>query len=233
MPIVLSAQDIDVEFILKQSGDKLFEDYEPNVISSRMYESLRVSRDGLSFKLVDKSQRDLLSCVYGNITTHNNTEYFEIVGTYSKLERNGFLTYLFEILVYEFDYQVLSDSQHSSPGSKEFWQAQIRRNKFNVYRLNLETNFKRKAHRFRENQIWDKATNKGFDTSLNDADYLITDDVELNADFENLNDSISGLDEVDEALNMNNALEGEFNPESESEDLDFEDIRLVAQKYVG
>jgi hypothetical protein len=233
MPIVRSAQDIDVEYILKQSGDRLFEDYEPNNISSRKFESLRISKDRLSIKLVDRNQRDLLSCVHGNIRTHHNTEYFEISGTYSKLERRGLLTYLFEILVYEFDFVVLSDGQHSCPGSKEFWQAQIRRKKFSIYRLNLETNFKRKAYRFRENQIWDKATNRSFTTALDDADYLITDDVELNASFEDLDDSISGLEEVNDSISLSEVLDENFNSEAESEDLNFEEIRLVAQKYVG
>ncbi|MDQ1164625.1 hypothetical protein [Flavobacterium sp. SORGH_AS_0622] len=109
---------------------------------------------------MDKNQRDLLSCVNGVFTSYNESEYFEITGTYSKIGHRGYLTYLFEILIYELDYRVLSDSVHSSPGSKEFWKAQIRRKNFSIYRLNVKSNHKRKAYRFREEEIWGRQEKK-------------------------------------------------------------------------
>lgn len=153
MPIVRRAEDLDTEYLLSQAGNKFFEDYIPKKIPSKMYKSIKISTDELTIKLIDKYQRDLISIVHGNFKLHNKIKYFEIACTYSKLERNGYLTYLFEILVYEFGYKILSDSQHSSPGSKEFWQAHLRRNKFSIYRLNLETNYKRNASRFKESEI--------------------------------------------------------------------------------
>lgn len=193
-----------------------------------MYEIIRVSNDGLSFKLIDKNQRDLLSSVHGNFNSYNNIEYFEIVGTYSKLERNGFLTYLFEILVYEFDYQILSDSQHSSPGSKEFWQAHMKRKKFSIYRLNLNTNFKRNANRFDENAIWGNANSYSYDDQ-----YYIEDDIHIVEDYENLDDLNIDSTELDGILDPNDFTSENLNLEIENQDVSFENIRLVAQKYVN
>ncbi|AEW87290.1 hypothetical protein FCOL_12455 [Flavobacterium columnare ATCC 49512] len=224
MPIVQKAENIEIEYILKQSHNKFFEEFIPTRIPSRMYEIIKISTDGLSIKLIDKNQLDLLSVVHGNFNTYHNIEYFEIIGTYSKIERNGFLTYLFEILIYEFKYKILSDSQHSSPGSKEFWKSLIRKRKFNIYRLNIKTNFKRKANRFKEDEIWTEVRKDYFATFLNNHDYYIeNDEVDINDNFEDSFDFTTDFEEVKEASI----------PNTKNKNSTMENIRLVAQKYVG
>lgn len=224
MPIVQKAENIEIEYILQQSYNKFFEDYIPTRIPSRMYEIIKISTDGLSIKLIDKNQLDLLSVVHGNFRTYHNIEYFEIVGTYSKIERSGFLTYLFEILIYELEYRILSDSQHSSPGSKEFWKSHIRKHKFNIYRLDIKTNFKRKANRFKEDEIWAEARKNHFITFLNNYDYYIeNDEIDINDTFEDSIDMDNNFEEVKE-ISI---------PNTKYDNSTMENIRLVAQKYVG
>jgi hypothetical protein len=155
MPIVKSPEDLDYDHLEKLYERKIFDDYKPEKISSRMYEEVKVSTDKLTFKLIDKNQRDLVSLIHGEKQIYHNIEYFEIIWTFSKFPKQGNLTYLFQLLVYEFEFKVLSDKYHTSPGSKDFWESHIKKNKFEVYRLNLESNYKRNAKRFEENQIWD------------------------------------------------------------------------------
>lgn len=231
MPIVRNAGDLDIEYLVRHSNSKFYDDYVPINLSSRKHEIIRVSTDRLTIKLIDKTQSDLLSIIDGRIKIHNNIEYYEIVSTYSKIERSGFLTYLFEVLVYEFDYKVLSDSQQSSPGSKEFWQAHIRRNKFSVYRLNLDTNYKRKANGFKEDQIWREVKNDSVTSFYSPIDYSIEDD-DID-DFENLDDFDSEFDEITKIVNENEVSDELVYGDIEDDSLFYERIRLVAQKYVG
>jgi len=176
MPIIIKGEDLNLDFLLQNSSKGFFDDFIPTKVASRMHEVVKISSDRSSLKLIDKYQKDLLSFVHGNITTYHNVEYFEITSAYSKLKKSGFLSYLFKVLVYELGYKVLSDSRHSSPGSKEFWQAQMKRRDFTIYRLNLATNYKRKASRFNENEIWFEMRIEPLNTFVNSFDYFIDEE---------------------------------------------------------
>jgi hypothetical protein len=228
VPIVKSPEDLDYDYLHQLSANKIFRDYDPKTVSSRAFESIKISSDGLTLKLIDKNQRDLVSLIHGNIKNYHKINYFEIVWTFSKFKRRGHLTYLFKILIEELNYKILSDKYHSSPGSKEFWTAQIKRKNFNIYRINLSTNFKRKANRFKENQIWS------------------TDNIDFSNifpySFENfIEDNIIGevdpnyLGEFEEDLDFGRILQNQTNINetisSSSNDNPMEAIRLIAQKY--
>lgn len=159
MPIIKNSEDLDYDYLERLYENKVFEIYLPSEISSRRYEEIKVSNDKLTFKLIDKTQRDLVCLIHGEINNYHDIEYFEIVWSYSKFPKQGYLTYLFELLIYEFNYKLLSDKYHTSPGSKEFWQSHIKKNKFEVYRLDLDSNYKRNAKKFKENQIWNVYNN--------------------------------------------------------------------------
>lgn len=196
-----------------------------------MYETIKISTDGLAVKLIDKYQKDLFSIVHGNFRIHNKIKYFEISGTYSRIQRSGHLSYLFEVLVYELGYKVLSDRHHSSPGSKEFWQAQLRRNRFSIYRLNLETNFKRNARGFKEHEIWAEPTKNGLNILLKDFENFIEDGLEEIENSENIIDLDDSFEEVTEEFAIDNI--SKENLDIENGNPSAENIRLVAQKYVG
>ncbi|MFH6969855.1 hypothetical protein [Flavobacterium sp. FlaQc-28] len=105
MPVIKNSEDLDYDYLERLYENKVFEIYIPTEISSRRYEEIKVSSDKLTFKLIDKIQRDLVCLVHGEINTYHNIEYFEIVWSYSKFPKQGYLTYLFELLIYEFNYR--------------------------------------------------------------------------------------------------------------------------------
>lgn len=227
MPVIKSSDDLDYDHLHEQYANKIFNDYEPEKLPGRTYESIKISNDGLTIKLIDKYQRDLLSIVHGNIKTYHGTDYFEIIWTFSKLQQQGYLTYLFKILTEELKHKVLSDKNHTSPGSKEFWMAQIRRRNFNIYRINLNTNFKRKANGFKENEIW-TIGNTLTDAYLDNFNYFIEDNMTDEQEPLFLDDVEDGsdldIDYQDHIKSQPNNLE-DFNTKS------MEAIRLIAQKY--
>lgn len=230
MPKLIKADELELDYLHKLSYNKFFDDFVPKAIPTRTYEIVKVSQDGLSFKLIDKEQRDTVSSIHGNFKNHNNTEYFEIKGTYSKFEKRGYLTYLFEVLIYELGYKVLSDGIHSTPGSKEFWQAHIRRKKFNIYRLNLRTNYKRKASKFPEHEIWRIEKYNIFEEN----EIVITE-------FDNINGLDLEIDEEDELIDspkLESILEefqvtdGDISSNDVNQYFSYRNIRLIAQKYI-
>lgn len=154
MPNVKNPNDLNEDFHDSVGMDKLYENFKPLITSTRTHEEVYVSKDKTTIKLIDKNQRDTVSLILGVFKEYHGKEYFEIRYTWSKYIRRGYLTYLFEILIYDMNLIILSDGNHTSPGSKEFWNAHIKRKKFEIYRYNTESNFKRKAKNFIEEEIW-------------------------------------------------------------------------------
>lgn len=230
MPIIKNSEDLDYDYLERLYENKVFEIYIPEEISSRRYEEIKISNDKLTYKLIDKNQRDLVSLIHGEINTYHDIEYFEIVWSYSKFPKQGYLTYLFELLVYEFNYRVLSDKYHTSPGSKEFWQSHIKKNKFEVYRLDLDSKFKRKAKSFKENQIWDVSNNidEPIPEIFNTEDY--TNEIfEENGDLDYQSELIESFEREignNDFDDINIGIENTRNNKMEN-------IRLVAQKNIG
>lgn len=234
MPIIKSAENLDYNYLEKLYERKVFDDYKPEKISSRMYEEVKISVDKLTFKLIDKNQRDLVLLIHGEKQTYHNVEYFEIIWTFSKFPKQGYLTYLFQLLVYEFGYKVLSDKYHTSPGSKDFWESHIKRNKFEVYRLNIESNYKRNAKRFEENQIWDieSSFTEGFIKELPNFEDFKTEILEENIDLEYQNELLESFErDTAEIDSYNIDIEESIEKNIESR-ISKENIRLVAQKNV-
>lgn len=154
MPNVKNPNDLNEDFHDSAGMDKFYENYRSLSIPSRTYEEVVVSKDKTTIKLIDKHQRDTLSLIQGEFVEYHGKKYFEISYTWSKYKRRGYLTYLFEILIYDMNLIVLSDENHTSPGSKEFWMAHIKRNKFGIYRYDIESNYKRNANHYKEDEIW-------------------------------------------------------------------------------
>jgi hypothetical protein len=159
MPTVNHPDDLNHEYLQQFYSEKFFNNFIPKTMSSRLYEDIKISTDLQTLKLVDKEQKDTVAIVHGNLVNYHNVDYFEINYTNSSVKRKGNLSYLFDILIKELKYKVLSDKSHTSPGSKEFWKSMIRKRKIKVYRINIETNYKRNAKKFNENKIWSNASN--------------------------------------------------------------------------
>jgi hypothetical protein len=229
MPIIKNSKDLDYDYLERLYENKVFEIYIPKEISSRRYEEIKISNDNLTFKLIDKNQRDLVSLIHGEINTYHENEYFEIAWSYSKFPKQGYLTYLFELLVNEFNYKVLSDKYQTSPGSKEFWQSHIKKNKFEVYRLDLDTKYKRNAKSFNENQIWDVSNNidDQFPEILRPDDFS-NEIFEENVDLDYQSELIQSFEREIENNNFDEINIGIENTRNNK----MENIRLVAQKNI-
>ncbi|WP_047789434.1 hypothetical protein [Tenacibaculum mesophilum] len=154
MPDVNSPEGLDYDYAEKLHKELLFDVYKPKKIQGRNFEKILVSEDKTAIKLIDKYQYDLVGLVLGDYITYYDNEYFQIKWTYSSQPKQGYVTYLFKLLINEFDNVILSDGDHTSPGSKEFWKSLIKNNDFNVFRYNINTNHKRKANNFEEDKIW-------------------------------------------------------------------------------
>ena len=200
MPIVRNPEDLDYDHLEKLYEKKIFEDYKPKKLTSRKYEEIKVSSDKLTLKLVDKEQRDTVSLIHGIISNYHGIEYFEIGWTYSKYPKQGYLTYLFDLLIFEFDYKIISDKYHTSPGSKEFWESLINKKKYKIYRLNLESNHKRNAKSYSENDIWGSEDQERFIEQL---DYFNYEDIDENSKLEYTDEFFESNEinkEIDEIL---------------------------------
>jgi hypothetical protein len=154
MPNVKNPNDLNEDFHDNVGKGKMYDNYKPSSIPSRRYEEVIVSKDKKTIKLIDKNQKDTISLIQGEFVEYHGKEYFEIRYTWSKYKKRGDLTYLFEILIYDMNLIVLSDGNHTSPGSKEFWNAHIKKNKFEIFRYDIETNYKRNAKKYKEEEIW-------------------------------------------------------------------------------
>lgn len=221
MPIVKNPEDLDYDYLEKLYENKIFEDYKCEVIPSRKYEEIKISTDRVTFKLIDKEQRDTVSLIHGEIAYYNGNEYFQIIWTYSKFPKQGHLSFLFDLLIYEFGLKLISDEYHTSPGSKEFWQSLIRKKKYKIFRLNLETNHKRNANKYDENEIW--GTEEKFNIEL--LDNWNIDILEENNELENVNRE--DRDEVIENILLNVDEDKQL---IKSKNVSKRKIRLVAQK---
>ena len=154
MPNIIS--DLNEDYIHSLRRNKLFEEveYTPVTITRKLHESIYVSRDRTVYTLIDKVQYDTVSFIAGEYVTYHNQDLFEIRGTYSLLQSRGYLSYLFELLIYDFNFKIISDANHTSPGSKEFWKSLTRNKKLKVYRYDIKSNYKKLAGNFRDDQIW-------------------------------------------------------------------------------
>ncbi|WP_160067621.1 hypothetical protein [Sphingobacterium bovisgrunnientis] len=228
MPVVKKKDELNYDFGNNLYSEKIFDDYKPENIPSRMFEAIKVSKDQLTFKLIDKNQRDTMSLVHGEIREYFNKQYFEIIWTYSKIRQRGFLTYLFELLIKDFGYEILSDKYHTCPGSKEFWQSLIRKNKFQVLRINLNSKKRhtRKANKCKENTIWGLADSDFLHDINNYGNFLESNPQDvLNEDY---------IDELLDSIDKSNDLqlggiETSFNYKPLINNVSKEHIRLIAR----
>lgn len=221
MPLVKNPEDLDINYIVELYHQKFFDEIIPKSKASRRYEDLKLSDDGETIILVDKYQKDLISVVTGEFINVKRTIYFEIKGTYSKNPRKGDLTYLFEILIYELNYNIISDKEHSSPGSKEFWKALIRRDKFSIYRIDIKTNYKRLANSYKDEDIWQNYSHTIDNIYLDDfEDYIIDNKfnvLDINELLEKNDEFINDELKIKKTKKTNNTII-------------YENIRLVAEK---
>lgn len=232
MPNLLPPFKLNYDYLEKQYAGKKYKIYSPTKISSRKHEQIEISTDKSVFRLKDKTQLDVVSLIVVKKKKFFGTELLEIQWTKSTMPRRKLLSYLFELLLIEFDYKILSDKDNTSPGSKEYWLSLGRKKKYDLYIYNIETNFKRKYENVSEENIWG-LTKDYFDDinkSLTDfIDYKIfEEEIESDSEYE-----FEGFEDIDlEILDASVATKEiyEFVKTYDRRITDKKDIRLLAQK---
>ena len=230
MPTVHKSEDLDYEYLHTLYSEKQFDDFIPKSMPSRQYEHIKLSTDSATLKLVDKQQNDLIAIVHGAFVNYHNIEYFEVNFTRSLIEQRGYLTYLFEILINELNYKVLSDKNHTSPGSKEFWKSLIKKRKIKVYRINIESNYKRNAKKFEDEKIWgDKVSSNIILNEWSKLEFIKSHNPQL-LEQENESELLSTFgNELDDIDYLVDDIE-ESEVQKQENQNSMEKIRLVAQK---
>lgn len=216
MPNVHSPEELIDGYYYGLTKGKIFNDYEPIIISGRMRETIKISTDKTIIKLVDKDQGYLMSCICGRKMTYHEKEYFEIQWTYSKIIGAGYLTYLFDLLIFDMNLTILSDSNHTSPGSKEFWKSLMRKSRFKIYRYDITSNYKRKASSFSDDEIWGltRSEKDKIDAKLNYFDSLGFDVTTIDQEpYPIVEGDVKSLDEISsELLDQFNEQIDEYEP---------------------
>lgn len=215
MPILIKQDELDSEYYHGLCMGKIYKEYVPKNIPSRAYEDIKVSKDESTFKLIDKSMKDTLSLVYGVKKTYYEMEYFEIIWTYSKIQQRGFLTYLLDLVINDFGCIILSDQYHTTPGSKEFWKAHIRKKKFEIYSLNLLNNEKKFAKDCEEDSIWGFELKKDFPNFVNDFEDYVDMESDENSNVDYIEDLIESIEKNPAILQV---FDTEYSVVSKEED---------------
>ncbi|WP_103071844.1 hypothetical protein [Aquimarina sediminis] len=230
MPTVHKPDDLNLEYLHTLYSSKIFDDFIPKSMPSRQYEDIKLSTDLQTLKLVDKYQKDTIAIVHGTFVNYHNVDYFEVNYTRSIIKQRGYLTYLFEILINELNYKVLSDKSHTSPGSKEFWKSLIRKRKIKVYRINLESNYKRNAKKFDDEKIWgNKVSSNIVLNEWSKLEFIQNYNPQLlEQEYESELLSMFGNDLGDIDYLVNDIEESEI--EKYEKQISMEKIRLIAQK---
>lgn len=246
MPNILPPSKLDFDYLASLHVHKTYSLYEPKKVPAKRFEQVQVCTDKLVFRLQDKQQLDIVSLIVTEKVEYKGNSFLEVKWTHSAFPRKQYLSYLFEFLIYELDIDILSDKDHTSPGSKEFWLSLGRRKNIELYVYNIKTNFKRKYKNYPEEKIW------GLSNSYLD------EIVKLLAEFPNLDNLQTDIiiedkysqfetafeiekEEFFESFNDLNYEEFDINNNASKEIFDYvnkykrtienlENIRLIAQK---
>ena len=154
MPNLLPKHKITQDYYSHLIRGKEFVPYDTKIVEKREHEIVEKSVDGTTFRLKDRIQFDIVSCLVGEHIDIEGDSYFQIKMTESIFERRGFLTYLFRLLIDEFGYKIICDSIHTSPGSKEFWISLNDIEGYDLFVFYLDTKFKRRFDNWSEGKIW-------------------------------------------------------------------------------
>lgn len=245
MPNILPPSKLDFDYLATLHTNKKYNLHEPKIVSVKRFEQVQVSTDQKVIRLQDKQQLDIVSLVVTEDAEYSGNIFQEVKWTHSAFPRKKYLSYLFEFIIYELGIDILSDKNHTSPGSKEFWLSLGRKKNIDLYIYNVKTNYKRKYKNYPEEKIWGLSNNyldeiikllaefpsiDGFETdSIIEDEYSLLetaieieqeDDIDSNLEF--------NLDELDNSATSKEIYDYVIKYKKTIESL--ENIRLIAQK---
>lgn len=245
MPNIIPPSQLNLDYLATLHTNKTYDIYEPNIVPQKRFERIQVSTDKNVIRLQDRQQFDIVSLIVTEKVEYSTNTFQEVKWTHSSFPRKKYLSYLFEFLIYELDIVILSDKNHTSPGSKEFWLSLGRKRNIDLYVYNVKTNYKRKYKNYPEEKIWGLSNNfldeivkllaefpslEGFETSsiIEDEYSLLETAFEIEQE-DNFESNIEfNLDELDNSLASKEIYDYVIKYKKTIENL--ENIRLIAQK---
>lgn len=202
--------DLDPGYITATfSSGGQFDLLTPITITPRRHETAYVRYDppNTYIKLVDNTQRDIVTMLTLTEETHFGKSYDVIKLAKSEYRQRGHLKYLLSILLVDYDFILMSDYLHTLPGSMDVWRKIKSWDGVKTTIINVKTGYNRKYTNQKDNKIW----------GLSEEFFI---DGKLNAD---------AIDDLKEKGRMSNEFY-EFIARNQDDITDRQDIRLVAQK---
>lgn len=232
MPNLEPPFKLNYEHLSSLYENKTYSNYHPQTIQGRRHENVQVSSDGLILKLQDKTQMDTVSVLVLEDVNYHGSDFYEVKWTYSKYKKRNYLSYLFDLAVNELNYIIISDSHHTSPGSKEFWISLHKKQKYDLFIFNIESGYKRRYINYPIYLIWgiDSYNRETIDESISDETMI---DLFDNQDFYDDYIEIEGFEEIDTTASESNPTTKEikyFLNKWNGKIKDRSSIRLIAQK---
>lgn len=154
MPNLFNYETLDTYTFDDLHKGAIYSNYIPKSISKKRDYHIQVDELKTIFRLVNKSTGEVDSVVVLNYKKYHNQDFYEVKYTNSREIKKGFMEYLFHLITHEFKYVLISDDEHTLPGSMDFWLSLKRKKKFEIYIFNIETGYKRQYDNYPIEKIW-------------------------------------------------------------------------------
>lgn len=163
MPNLFNYEELDTYSFDQIHNEEVYSTYKPTLIPSKRDYNIEVDQLFTIFRLVNKKTKVVDSVVVLDYKNYHYQEFYEVKYTYSNETKKGYMEYLFHLITHEFKYNLISDEEHTMPGSMDFWLSLKRRKKYELFVFNPETGYKRRYENYPVENIW------GFDIDGDDS----------------------------------------------------------------
>ena len=157
MPNLLALNQLSYElFEMYVTEDLDYVIHEPHNQVKMVHEEFTYAFKGNSIyiKLIDKVQMDVVSFVRLDTEIYFNVEYKVIKLSFSKFNKKGYVRYIFSILLFDFNFYLMSDSYNTIPGSMNFWKKIKQLDNSQCRLLEISTNESEKYNEQEDYHIW-------------------------------------------------------------------------------
>lgn len=157
MPNLLAQNQLNPDLYEMYINEPLdYIDHEPYNFIRRQHENFLFAfkENSIYVKLMDNVQFDIVSFVRLDTEIHFDKEYKVIKLSYSKFPQRGYVRYMFSILLFDFEYHIMSDSYNTIPGSMNFWKKIKTLNNAECRILNISNRYSRLYDTQADYLIW-------------------------------------------------------------------------------
>ena len=154
MPNLFNYEYLDTYSFDILHADAIYTEYKPELISGKRDYIIQIDQLGIIFRLLNKKTGIIESVISLDYRKYYEQEFYEVKYTNSSEKQQGHMDYLFELVTHEFKYHLISDEQHTKPGSMDFWISLNKRKKYELFIFNIETGHKRRYSNYPIKKIW-------------------------------------------------------------------------------